>query len=284
VAGAECVGATSIYRAPKTKAKVNNFDILNGRKALLPAQDSAYSGLVTAIPNSGVETVGGYILSNYPVLPLSASGIQGLSPESNPIEISAQMFNQVAPQMISAISTTAGGSGNAVVESSNIKIPAMQVLDGSNQLYGTANDFLGNGVDQVVIVGLRQDPPGHQIIAFDALLAKDPNDVSAGFLTGPMLGGVNNASSVLAVTSGVFTDRQAGQPKPKAQIAVVSGNPTTGAGLVLSLYGMDSNLGFPSGQSLNLTLPPGLSAIQSLELQVSLHRAPRPRLSCIRTA
>jgi hypothetical protein len=243
----------------------NNFDILNGRRALIPAQDTAFNGVFNPVQNPGIVSYGVYVLSNT-ALTSNPSGISGLQPESNPVEISARMFNQTAPQIVSAISTTAGGSANVALETSNLKIPAMQVLEGSNQLYGTANDFLGNGVDQIVIVGLRQDPPGHQIIAFEAIVAQDPNNIGGGFFTGPMSGGVNNASSVLAVTSGVFTDRQVGQPMPKAQIAIVSGNPTTGSGLTLSLYGVSSNLGFPSGPSLNLALPPGVRSIQSLAI------------------
>jgi hypothetical protein len=244
----------------------NNSDILNGRKTLLPAQDAAFSGLFLQLQSSGTTTYGTTVLSIQPALPTNQSSISNLVPESNPIEISARMFNQTAPQIISAVATTSGSGGNIFLESSNVPIPAMQVLTGSNQLYGTANDFLANGVDQVVIVGLRQDPPGHQIMVFDGLVAKDPNNLSAGFLTGPMSGGVNNSSNILAVTSGVFMDRQPGQPKVPAQIAVVSGDPTTGRGLVLSLYGMTSNLGFSTGPSLTLTLPAQITNIQGLAI------------------
>ena len=240
-----------------------NYDILNGREALLPAQDVVFNGLALASGGPGYGTFGNYVLSTPTTPTASNSAIQGLTPESNTIAVSGRMFNQIAPQVLSAVSTVNGGSGNAVLENSNIKLPAMPILTGSLALYGTASDFLGTGVDQIVIAGL-QSVSGSQQLIFETLMAADRNNVSAGFVAGPQSAGVPNPSRAFAVTGGVFTDRQAGQPKPGAQLAVLSGNPRTGAGLTLSLYSMNSNLGFTAGATLNLTLPAGTGALQSV--------------------
>lgn len=240
----------------------NNPDILNGRTALLPAQDIVFGGVFGGNNPSIVGTV--YLSPDPGKGGAFNSGLNGLMPSSNAIEVSGQMFTQTAPQVVSAISQ-ASWAGNAVLENSKQAIPEMQILEGSSQIYGTGGDFLGNGVSQMVFIGLRLDPPT-QKIAFQALAAKDPNNFASGFQVGSMSSGVANASKIYAVTSGVFTDRLDGQSKPLAQLAVVSGNPSTGNGLTLSLYAMAPNLGFTTGKSINLILPEGNIALQTVSI------------------
>ncbi|HEY2040604.1 MAG TPA: hypothetical protein VGG95_13110 [Edaphobacter sp.] len=250
----------------------NNSDILDGRTALLPDEDLVFNVMASSPAASFPGGIGFDLstsnsqISSAVQTPMSEIGMDN----SNFLGLSGRMFNQPAPQVVSAVSGSEG-AGGAFLESPNKystptpSIPPMSALDGASQLYGAAGDFLGNGVDQMVIVAVHLDPPVKKLI-FQAILAKDPNNYSSGFNTGPASSGVNNASNVYAVTSGVFTDRQDGQPKPLSQIAVLSGNPGNGKGLTLSLYGLTSNLGFTTGKSINLALPEGNINLQSLAM------------------
>jgi hypothetical protein len=260
---------------PKAPCFSNNSDILDGRTALLADDDLVLNGLVQfETYGTQVGTTGGdFPTANSTFLQGTSSifGGIGTQPTSNFIEVVGQMFTQTSPQTVSAVSAGSWGQGNAFLEGLNgqtVTIPEMQSLVGSSQLYGASGDFLGNGVDQMVVVALRLEPPVQKIV-FQALAAKDPNHYTGStsdFQVGAMSGGVNNASRVYAITSGVFSNRLDGQPKPLAQVAVVSGNPSTGNGLTLALYGMTSNLGFTTGKSINLNLPEGNVKVQSMAI------------------
>jgi len=213
----------------------NNADILDGRTALLQDDDLVFNGLIQG-PGNNFLGGGGWDLStaNSQISLAGTTQVSGLGPiTSNFLALSGRMFNQAAPQVISAVGVS-NGAASAFLDSSNYaqtpSIPAMPALNGAFQIYGAAGDFLGNGVDQMVIVALHLDPPVQKLI-FQAIVAQNPNAYSSGFYTGPASSGFNNASSVYAVTSGVFTNRQDGQPKPLAQIAVLSGNPANGRDL-----------------------------------------------------
>ena len=249
----------------------NNSDILDGRTALLQDDDLVYNGVLRSVSPNGVTT-GGWDLSTSNSK-IAAAGTTEVgnnvnSPSSNILALSGRMFNQATPHVVTAVGVSSAGP-SAFMDSSGYAptppIPAMPALDGAFQLYGAAGDFLGNGVDQMVVVAVHLDPPVQKLI-FQAIVAQNPNDYSSGFYTGPASSGINNASSVYAVSSGVFTDRQDGQPKPLAQIAVLSGDPSSGSGLRLSLYGLTSNLGFTTGKSIPLVLPEGNINLQSLAI------------------
>ena len=252
----------------------DNPDILNGRTSLLPDDDMVMNGLFQ-FQNSGTQV--GLIGSDiYTLNSTWSRGVEtlitaiGIQPTSNFIEISGQMFTQTAPQVVSAISGTTWGQGNIFLEPSltgqNLpQIPEMDSLVGSSQIYGASGDFLGTGVNQMVVVAVKLDPPTQKIV-FQALAAKDPNSLASGFQVGTMSAGVNNISKVYAVTAGVFTNRLDGQPRPLSQVAVLSGNPGTGNGLTLSLYGMTPDLGFTTGKSINLTLPEGNIAVGTMAI------------------
>lgn len=265
LAYAQCNGNDS-----KAPCFTNNSDILDGRTALLQDDDLVFNGLLFG-PDLNFVGGGGWDLStaNSQISLAGSSQAGNLGPiTSNFLALSGRMFNQTAPQVISAVGVS-NGAASAFLDSSNYaqtpSIPAMPALDGASQIYGAAGDFLGNGVDQMVVVAVHLDPPVQKLI-FQAIVAKNPDDYSSGFYTGPASSGVNNASSVYAVTSGVFTDRQDGQPKPLAQIAVLSGNPANGKGLTLSLYSLTSSLGFTTGKSINLALPEGNINLQSVSI------------------
>lgn len=251
----------------------NNSDILDGRTALLQDDDLVFNGVLFFHTGNGTiySGVGGWDIStaNSQISNAASSQVSSAGfDSSNPLALSGRMFNQPAPQVVSAIGVS-NGAQSAFLDGSDYastpEIPAMPALDGASQIYGAAGDFLGNGVNQMVVVALHLDPPVQKLI-FQAIFAQDPNDYSRGFYTGPASSGVNNASKVYAVTSGVFTDRHDGQPKPLAQIAVLSGNPANGQDLTLSLYGVTSNLGFTTGKSINLVLPEGNVNLQSLAM------------------
>jgi hypothetical protein len=133
-------------------------------------------------------------------------------------------------------------------------VPMLSIISPTTQmLYGASGRFIGNGYDQMVFAATSYGFPVRQI-TFQAIGAVDPNNTASGIRVGAAALTINNASTIYAMTSGVFTDALAGEPPPNAQIAVLSGNPTNGTGLTLSLYSVTSNLTIVPGATLNLSL------------------------------
>lgn len=87
------------------------------------------------------------------------------------------------------------------------------------------------------------------------LSAVDPANVGAGLMAGPVSAPIANTSSQFAITAGVFTNPQV--PNPPAQIALLSGSPSSNTGLVVTFYAVDANLNVhQTGQPLTLNLGP----------------------------
>jgi hypothetical protein len=241
-----------------------NPDILNGRTSLLRDDDLVFNTL--ASNSNGAGATGGNLLtSNSTITQTSLTQITSAAnsnnAQSNVIAIKGRLFNTDHDQILSA-AIVQNASGQYVVAAnlegsdSSITVPPLAGLgSGGQTLYGTSGNFLGGGFDQMVVAS--STPLGQ--LNFQVLAAADPTSASNGLIAGPpaTVPNVPNPGT-FAITSGVFTDSQAGVPRPPAQIALVAGAVFSTNSIVVTLYAVDSNLNVSAtGKSLSLTLPSG---------------------------
>lgn len=241
----------------------NNPDILNGRNSLLQDDDITWNvftgggnGLDLLLGYNGltadsqiVQHVGSDLFPGLPAIP---------SLNSNVIEVRTRLFNTNGEQIVSAVGDVTNGTGHgaAVIEGTGEGSYILgDVFKNAKQLYGVSGDFLGTGLEEIVFASTNAS---FSQIKLQALAAANPQEPSDGVVEGQLAGPFSNKSNVYAIASGVFVDPQPGHPRPPAQVALLSTNPTgnNDSGLTLTLYSLDSGLNVkPTGKSLTLTLP-----------------------------
>lgn len=233
----------------------NVSDILGGRQSLIQDDDLVVAGIL--IPGTN-EDFTGYttaLTANSQVS--AANSIVGIAPNNavgNAVVIRGRTLNLSSDQTLFAQgnSLPAPSQQNAsiTVEGGLDPLPNLSVLNAPLSLYGAAGPFLGNGYDQFVLAAAQLNSSVHQI-ALQAIAST--SSTNPQFTVGPVTT-ITNASTIYAVTSGVFFEPSSGQTAPQAQLAVLSGNPYNGNGLTVSLYTVNANLSITPLSSVNLTL------------------------------
>jgi hypothetical protein len=234
-----------------------NPDILGGQRSLLQDDD-----LVINIQDFEQPAGANLLTSDSSVSQQTANSVPRDSVwESNVLSLRGRLFNVNHDQTLSAVRILQFGKGSrnfASLEGSDasIAVPALSVLSvntGGGELFGGAGDYLGNGFDQMVVMGSA----GGQI-TLQAVAAVDPMNYSGGLKAGPASSPVANASSFYALAAGVFSDPQPGGPNlVPATLAVLSRSPGSNSGMVVTFYGVDSNLNITQTSALTLTPPSG---------------------------
>ena len=160
---------------PKAPCFANVQDILNGRKTLFPDDDLVFNttrfqaaGVVNGFPVTTVAPSGANLLtSNSNITQTSVTGVSNKKNDSlsNVLTFQGQLFNigstfkhrQIlsAAWVQNAFSKQKSGVATLEGSDSSITVPSLSVLDNAQQLYGTSDDFLGNGADQMVVAGVN---------------------------------------------------------------------------------------------------------------------------------
>ena len=230
----------------------NVSDILGGRQSLIQDDDLVVSQM-TVLPfaQSSIS-----LTKNSQVTSSSYSFPQNFYPAvGNSLAIRARLVNTPNDQVVFAAGNAVPPPGHSITVNGMgaVTVPALNVLNAPQSLYGVSGRFLGNGYDQVVFAAAQLNSSVQQI-AFQAIGAADPDTPTQGLVAGQLSAPMTNASTLYAMTSGVFTSPQSGQAAPPAQIALLSANPQTGLGLTVSLYSVTPGLGIIPGQVFNLDL------------------------------
>ena len=241
---------------------VANPDILGGRTSLLRDDDLVLNTIIPPpLPDFPPLTIGANLLTeNSTINAQTPSVFSNRFPLSNVVTIGGRLFNVNHDQIISTALTQAlSGQPQPVLLlegtlDTGIPLPSpslLTVLNGSPTLYGTSGGLLGNGWDQMVVLGVQSGK-----LTLQALAAYDPLTPGDGIIAGPAYS-VDDGSPVLAVTTGVFTDPGPGTPRPAAQLAVLTQGFNS---LVVTFYSVNASLNITlTGQQFTLTLPPGAS-------------------------
>ncbi|WP_446742239.1 hypothetical protein [Silvibacterium acidisoli] len=244
----------------------NNSDILDGRNSLLEVDDLVVNMVgPSPLPSFPPFTAGGNLLTtDSTITQQTLSGVANLIPATNVVTLRGRLFNVDHDQILStAMTESLTGQLVPLVKlegtlDASIPLPSaslLTVLNGSPTLYGATADFLGNGYDQMVVLGVESGK-----LNLQALAGYDPFIPGDGIIAGSAYT-VLDGSPVLAVTAGVFVDPSAATPRPAAQLAVLTqGNNS----LVVTFYSVDPTLNITlTGQQLTLTLPTNPAAILS---------------------
>jgi len=250
---------------PTAPCFANTSDILSGRNSLLRDDDLVISGTLADanVYTATALTQAGQITSSYRT---------NLNPQtsSNTSVISAQLFDE-SPREVLIANTAQSGTVSINPAKLSVNVPG---LSNAFFVYGVAADFLGSGFDQVVFMSSQFNPPLLQI-GFQGLAAVDPYHPSAGLKVGPASQLIDNSSNVFAIAVGIFTDPVPGQPLPRPEIAVYSGNsnPEIAIGgpippAIITFYAVDENLNVtPTGQSIQVGVSSqGTARLLSLDL------------------
>jgi hypothetical protein len=239
----------------------NVYDVLGGRQSVIQDDDLVVTNVASQVATDFSQystslTQNSQVQSSTNVFPREL--FPGVA---NPVVIRARLANTPNDQVVFARGNTMPAPPRQSVDVSGmgtVTPPALNVLNGLQSLYGVSGHFLGNGFDQVVLAASQLNSTVQQI-AFQVIAASNPNDPTQGIVAGPMSTPITNASTVYAMTSGVFTS-PSGSAAPQSQIALVSGNPQNGQGLTVSLYNVTSSMGITPGQVFNLNLGAANSA------------------------
>jgi hypothetical protein len=251
-------------------------DILSGRQSVLQDDDLVVNGTF-ADPLIGIYAIAdgriGYTTDSQITSTSHTFAAPAKFAMTNAVSVKGRMFNLRNDQVVTIV-----GTGEPPLQSTNVVglpggvVPQLGLFNGVTQsLYGVAGRFIGNGFDQMVFAASQNNDPLQQIV-LQAIGAVDPNHPALGMMAGPATAPINNGSVIYAITSGTFTDPQANQPPPLAQIALLSGNPANGAGLTLSIYSVSANLSIVPGPTLDLTLPTADGAATLNEIAIAAGR------------
>jgi len=272
---ATCNGNDQAISGSSLPCYGNVPDILNGKRRLLVMDD-----LIVNTNTFNESTQQSYpaganlatdLKDSKPISSQAPTSIsnKSLAPVSNAITIKGRLWAVNHDQVISALVNQNSSNVQSLAISLEpvdnwIGLNPMPAFNNSRTLYGASGDFLGNGYDQMVVVGWQ---PGQLVM--QALAAANTAVQGDGVAAGTPLP-ISTNSTVFAIAAGVFTQPSGNATGPalqQAQLAVVSTNPSTNTGLQVTFYSVNSALTITQvGSPYPVTLPAGTQASAPITL------------------